>query len=378
MSSVAGIIFSNIHDNNIPELTRMRTIASVPFGCRYRFIDFTLSNMVNSDIYNIYVVTHNNYNSLMDHLGSGKDWDLARRSGGIKILPPNALAYSASGSDVYTTRLGALKSISHAILRIKEDYVVLSDCDAICNIDLNDVVEQHISTGADMTFVVKDMDVTAAKAENSTIFFSDSEKRATDVLAYPKNFEGRGEFCLNIIVVSTKYLQQMVVDATAHSYTSMTRDIISRNVGHANYYVYKYDGFFGDVSSMEDYFKLSMEIINSPAARDSLFNVPNRPVYTKVRYSTPAYYSSDSSVSNSLIADGCQIHGTVENSILFRGVKVGKGAVVRNSILMQDTGVGDNAELNCVISDKNAVISENTVLSGASSLPFYIMKGKKI
>ena len=141
--AVTGIIFSNIHDNNIPELTRLRTIASVPFGCRYRFIDFTLSNMVNANIFNIDVITQSNYQSLMDHLGSGKDWDLARRSGGIKILPPNIMAGDSARQTSYTTRLEALKSVYNSISKIKDEYVVMSDCDVICNVNFKAIIEDH-------------------------------------------------------------------------------------------------------------------------------------------------------------------------------------------------------------------------------------------
>ena len=377
--SATGIIFSNIHDHNIPELTRLRTIASVPFGCRYRFIDFALSNMVNSDIYNINVITNYNYQSLMDHIGSGKDWDLARRSGGIKILPPYIMGgYAGASNTLYATRLDALKSANYSISRITDDYVVMSDCDVICNIDLNDIISYHIKTKSDMTFAVKNVELTRETAEFNTIFKSDEDGRIVDVLAYPKDFEGKADVSLNIIVVNTKYLQQVVVDAISHNYTSLTRDVILRNAAHMNYRVYKYDGYFGCVSSFAEYFKHNMALLSDPEIRDSLFNVKNRPIYTKVRNSSPAYYSEDSEVSNSLVADGCQIYGKVENSILFRGVKVGKGAVVKNCILMQDTTIGEGASLNCVISDKNAVVNENTVLSGVAEFPYYIMKGKRV
>ena len=146
--SASGIIFSNIHDHNIPELTRLRTMASVPYACRYRFIDFTLSNMVNSNIYNINLITHLNYQSLMDHIGSGKDWDLARRSGGIKLLPPYITAYASNTNAQFQTRLEALKGVSYSIQKITDDYVVLSDCDVICNVDLNDIIDYHIKTDA--------------------------------------------------------------------------------------------------------------------------------------------------------------------------------------------------------------------------------------
>ncbi|MGN1345461.1 MAG: glucose-1-phosphate adenylyltransferase subunit GlgD [Eubacteriales bacterium] len=376
--SASGIIFSNIHDNNIPELTRLRTVASVPFACRYRFIDFTLSNMVNSNIYNISVITHYNYHSLMDHIGSGKDWDLARRSGGIKILPPYITAYANNVNSLYQTRLQALKSVNYSISRITDDYVVMSDCDVICNVDFNDLIAYHQKTDADMTIAVKTVELTPQTAKINTIYTSDEEGRVVDVLAYPTNFTGTADISLNIIVMKTSYLQQIVLDAIAHDYSSLTRDVIARNMGRMNYRVYKYEGYFACVSSFADYYSHSMELLRNPEARDSLFNVKNRPVYTKVRNSAPSYYSPTSSVKNSMVADGCYIEGTVENSILFRGAKVGRNATVKNSIIMQDSIIGEGAFLNCVITDKNAVIRDGRMLSGADTQPYYISKGTMI
>lgn len=376
--SASGIIFSNIHDNNIPELTRLRTVASVPFACRYRFIDFTLSNMVNSNIYNISVITHYNYQSLMDHIGSGKDWDLARRSGGIKILPPYITAYANNVNSLYQTRLEALKSVNYSISRITDDYVVLSDCDVICNVDFNDMIAYHKETGADMTIAVKNVKLTRDTAKNNVIYATDDSGRVTDVLAYPTDFEGYADISLNMVVMSSAYLRQIVLDAIAHNYMSLTRDIIARNMSRMNYQVYKYDGYFACISSFANYYQHSMELIKNPEARNSLFNVKNRPVYTKVRNSAPSYYSPTSSVKNSLVADGCYIEGTVENSIVFRGVKVGRNASVKNSILMQDTIVSEGSFLNYVITDKNAVIRDGRMLCGAETQPFYISKGKMI
>ena len=215
--SVAGIIFSNIHDTNIPELTRNRTMASVPFGCRYRLIDFTLSNMVNSNISNISVITHYNYQSLMDHIGSGKDWDLARRSGGIKILPPFITAYANSSNSLYSTRLEALKSVNNSISKIPDDYVVLSDCDVICNIDFKDMVKNHIANGADITIAVKKVNLTKEKAKINVIIDSDADGRITDAKAGLTNFEGEADINLNIMVMHRQYLQEIVLDAIAHN-----------------------------------------------------------------------------------------------------------------------------------------------------------------
>ena len=376
--AVTGIIFSNIHDNNIPELTRLRTIASVPFGCRYRFIDFTLSNMVNANIFNIDVITQSNYQSLMDHLGSGKDWDLARRSGGIKILPPNIMAGDTTRQTSYTTRLEALKSVYNSISKIKDEYVVMSDCDVICNVNFKAIIEDHIKNKADITMAVKTMNLTEGQATANVLFASDESGRITDVLPYPKNFTGEADVALNIVVMRTDYLLHMVQDAIAHDYNSMTRDFINRYKDTKNFRVYKYDGYFACVSSLADYFRCSMEQITDDNARKSLFNVPNRPVYTKVRNSTPTYYSETSNVKNSMIADGCVIEGTVENSILFRGVKIGRNCTVKNCILMQDTITGENVFLNYVIADKNVVIRDGRMLSGCDVQPYYIEKGKMI
>ena len=373
----SGIIFSNIHDNNIPELTRVRTIGSVPFACRYRFIDFTLSNMVNSNIYNISVITHSNYSSLMDHIGSGKDWDLARRSGGLKILPP-FLSSNNGGAGDYKTRLESLKSVSAAINHITDEYVVLSDCDVICNVDFGDMIENHRKTGADMTFAVKRVKLTKETAKLNTIYKSDKDGKLTDVELYPTDFEGEADISLNMVVMRTSYLRQIVADAVAHNYTSMTRDIIARNLDRANYRIYRYDGYFACITSLEDYFKYSLELLTDKEARESLFNVKNRPVYTKVRNSTPAYYAPTSNVKNSLVADGCWIEGTVENSIVFRGAKIEKNATVRNSIIMQDGIISAGAFLNYVITDKNAVVRDGLMLSGAETQPFYVSKGKMV
>jgi len=376
--SVQGIIFSNLHDKNIAELTRRRTMASVPYACRYRLIDFALSNMVNSGITSISVITHYNYQSLMDHLGAGKDWDLARRSGGIKILPPYMTAFNNDQNVLYNTRLEALKSVNYSISRMKSDYVVLSDCDVICNIDLNDMINDHIENHADITMAVKRVLLTKESCQRNVIVESDESGRVTDVNAYPPNVTGYHDIDLNIIVINREYLQSIVLDAIAHSYTSFNRDVLARGASRRNYRIYKYDGYFATINSIQDYYMHSMELLGDPVNRDQLFGVKRRPIYTKIRNSAPAKYNDTAKVTNSLIADGCVIDGTVENSILFRGVKVGKGTVVKNSILFQDTVTGENVFLNCVITDKNVVIRDGRILSGHETLPFFIDKSKMI
>ena len=371
---VAGLIFSNIHNSSIPELTNIRTMASIPFGCRYRLVDFPLSNMVNSGITKIGIITHNNYQSLMDHIGTGKDWDLARRSGGIKILPPFITTYeNSNGGRLYTSRLEALMGVSNFISRCTEDYMVLSDCDGICNIDLSDVIDRHIDTGADVTLVTRKVTVDSDIAERSKVIVADADGRVTSVSSYVQGEEAE-EISTNIMVVNRMILLNAISDAGAHGYTDFYRDILANRLSKIKVYRYLYEGIFIQLTSLESYFTNSMKLLD-PEVRNGLFNADQRPIYTKLRNSAPTRYTGDAKVVNSYVADGCVIEGTVENSILFRGVRIGKGTVVKNSILLQDTFTGNNVTLNCVITDKNVVIRDGRMLSGHESMPFFIPKG---
>ena len=375
--AVVGLIFSNIHDSSIPEMTTVRTIASVPFGCRYRLIDFPLSNMVNSGITKIGIVAHNNYQSLMDHIGTGKDWDLARRSGGIKILPPFITAYeNSNGAKLYTTRLEALLGVTNFISRCNEEYMVISDCDGICNIDLSEVIDFHIEKNADLTIVTRRLLPTECDITDITAISSDADGCVTDASAYAKGITGN-EVSTNIMVVNRMFLLGALRDAAAHGYRHFFKDLVARRIGRARIFSYLYDKTFIHINSLESYFSSSMKLLD-PTVRSELFGVSNRPIYTKLRNSAPTRYSSDSKVTNSYVADGCIIEGTVENCILFRGVRIGRGTVVKNCVLLQDTFTGNNVSLNCVITDKNAVICDGRTLSGHSTMPFFIPKGAMV
>ena len=376
--TAAGLIFANIHDQSMPELTRVRSMASVPFGGRYRLIDFTLSNMVNSGITSIGLVTHQNYQSLLDHIGTGKDWDLARRSGGIKLIPPNLTAYdTTSTGHLSAHRLESLFGATDFIHRCAVDYFVLSDCDIICNINLSDVLEKHAATEADITFVTKRVDAsTMSIHEKISVIEADSDGRVTDFkVCKPK--AGTVNLYTNIMVISRQYLLNVLADAAAHGQRSFFMDVINHALATANYRTYEYDGWYAYIGSLESYFACSMDLLTQEA-REGLFGAKNRPVLTKVRNSAPTKYVEGSSVKNSLIADGCVIEGTVENCILFRGVTVGRGTVVKNSILMQDTYTGSDVTLNCVITDKNAVIRDGRNLSGCETMPFFLGKNTHV
>lgn len=377
MASVAGIVFSNLHDKNIPELTNIRTMAAVPLACRYRLIDFALSNMVNANITNISVITHYNYHSLMDHIGSGKDWDLARRSGGIKLLPPFINAHDNAANTLYSSRLEALQSVSRS-LDYKEEYVVLGDCDCICNVNLSSIIDEHIKSGAEMTIVVHKCDTETTNPGSNVIYHTDGEGNINGVDLYNPSLTGEQFVSTNIMVMKTAFLREMLLEAKAHNYQSFLRDVVVNNIGKRKFRVHIHEGYFANIKSFVDYYRINMDLAQSKDIRDELFSQKNRPIFTKVRNSPPTKYNEGSIVKNSLIADGCVIDGIVENSILFRGVKVGKGTVVKNSILFQDTLTGENVFLNCVVADKNVVVRDGVVLSGHDTLPFYIEKGKMI
>ena len=368
-NSAVGVIFSNIHDNNIPEISRHRTMASIPFGGRYRLIDFALSNLVNSGIDTVGIVTKYNYQSLIDHLGSGKDWDLARKDGGIILLPP----YSDETDAPYTSRLEALKGITGFLSHRNEEYVIISDCDTIAHIDLSAVLKYHEEKKADITMIYHE----ETDKVDSSYFITldpDATGRVRSLKINPPD-KGKKNLYINIMIMPRQFLLNTISDATARGLTSFGKDILAKHVDTLKIFGYKFDGYYAGVNSLQKYYQHSMELLDKDT-RDELFGA--RDIYTKVRDSAPSKYSENAVVTNSLISDGCHIDGTVENCILFRGVKVGKGSVIKNSIVMQDTVIGENVELNCVITDKNVVIRDRRHLAGCEELPYFIAKGRMI
>lgn len=367
--SAIGVIFSNIHDENIPELSRQRTMGSLPYGGRYRLIDFALSNLVNAGITTVGIITKNNYQSLLDHLGSGKDWDLARKTGGLVLLPPFG---AIDNGGLYKNRLEALKGVTGFLTRRNEDYVVLCDCDGVYRMDFSDVIDYHEKKGADITIVCHPEEI--GKSSAYDIVKTDESGRVTDLEFNGKN-KGKAKYYTNIMVIGRAFLLNIINDSIARGYKSFREDILFGNLKRYNVYAYDFTGYHATIDSLSSYFKHNMELLDKNV-RDELFGA--RDIYTKVRDSAPSKYGFNSLVKNSLVSDGCVVEGTVENCILFRGVKVGKGCVLKNSIIMQDTVIGDGVKLNCVITDKNVVIRDNRVLSGCEVQPYFLAKGTMI
>ncbi len=366
-----GIVFSNIHDNNVPELTSNRTIGAIPFGGRYRLIDFTLSNMVNSGITHIGCVTKRNYRSLIDHIGSGKDWDLARKNGGFVLLPPFGETESSS---LYSTRLEALKTVLGFIRRCDEDYIVLSDSNSVYNIDFNDMQDYHIAKKAAITLLYVEKDMSSVSGTNNAIFKINGEGRINEIAVDPF-VSGKVNLYGNVCFMKRELLVSLVSDAIAHGKRHFMKEVIASKVDSLKIVGYKHGGYFEEISSLQKYYDVNMALLEKDV-RSDLFG--EREIYTKIKDSTPTHYGANSVVSNSLISDGCHIEGEVYNSVIFRGVKIGRGTVVRDSVIMKNSIIGDHVTINSIITDKNVVIRDRSVLSGSVNHPFYIRKNVKI
>lgn len=365
---VCGIVFSNLHDNNVAELTRCRTTAAIPFAGRYRLIDFPLSSMIGSGIRNIKIIAHHNYNSLMEHIGSGSDFGLSVDRGGIKILPPYIKAFLNGENGLYGSRLEAMMGIKDVIERTTEKYTVLSDCDLVGRIDLNDMIDYHVKTRADITMAVSKRK--AGFAKDTVIIKSDAKGRITDVHREEGTFSCAEDENLNIWVASTEYLKRILREAQSHGYRSFTRDVLGRNLFTDRYYIFRYDEPILKIGSLKEYFAANMTLISNEALRWAIFG--EKDILSKTSAITPTRYLSGARVKSSLVAEGCVIEGSVENSVISEGVYIARGASVRNSILLPNTSVGENSRINCAVIEKNAKIEKGSELFGCFELPFYV------
>ena len=373
--SAAGIIFSSLNNNTLSRLTSDRTVAAIPFACRYRLVDFCLSNLVNANISNINIVANYNYRSLLEHIGSGKDWDLARRDGGVNIISPFQTAKNSSVK-MFSTHLEALKSMKEYITEFKEEYVVLMDSDSVLNIDIRDVLEAHEKTNATITIVTHKVDKNYT-SKHPRMMLASVAGKITEFALSDTYKEKHPELSLGIYVMKTVYLRRLIEEAEAYNLNSLTR-FMMKSYKSSNYYTYNYTGYVATVSSFLDYYRYSMNLAKDRYARESLLWKMESPIFTRVHNSAPTVYKTSAAVENSMIADDCVIEGSVINSVLFRGVKVERGAVVKNSVLFSGTRVAKNASLNSIVADKDVDITDGVVLSGNENMPFYIQKSRKI
>ena len=366
---VMGIIFAN--DVAIDALTEKRTMASLPFGGRYGQVDFHLSNMAAAGIRHMGIVSRSNYQSLMNHVGSGEEWGLELEEGGLEFLTP----YALGKADSYRGKLENLNAVLDFLKFAQEDYVVLTDSSILTNLDVADIVNQHVSSGKDITLVVKSgvangkkvLDL-AVKTENDNI--------SDIVVSYPA---AEGYLAsMDLFVVGRKWLIEKVQELVAHDKYHMDRDLVlgQWNKGKLSINVYEYNGVALYNESTEEYFSNSMALLNKDI-RDGIFN-GHHSIFTKVRDRVPTYYGDEWEIENSLIADGCILDGEVEESVLVRDVTVCEGAEVEHCVIMNDTVVGKDAKLEYVILDKNVTVTPGTKLIGTAANPIIIKRGETV
>lgn len=367
-NNVMGILFAYVHETRVSELTTRRVMASVPFGGRYRLVDFPLSSMVNSGINKVGVITEQNYQSLMDHLGSGKAWDLSRKREGLYLLPPFGADHPRSDG-----KIESLSTIKRFLNNSREDYVILSDCDYVCSIDFKDAMKCHIDNGNDITVIYRHGDSPDGISQN--VYNVEGNSKILDSIQRDK-----GNVDCNIgmgmYIFSRKLLITIIEECMGRNIVDFERVVIHHCIEKLNVGGYEFKGTATQITSLGAYFNANMHL-RDPELRAELFS-RNHPVYTKVRDDMPTRYGLGSTIENSLIADGCVIEGHVENSVLFRGVKVKKGAVVKNSVVMQDSVIGENTNLEYVVADKNVIIENDRTLMGYETYPVYIAKESKV
>ena len=367
--NVMGIIFAN--DGAIGTLTEKRTMASLPFGGRYRQVDFALSNLTCAGVRHVGIITRHSYQSLMHHVGSGEEWGLELGEGALEFLTP----YAQSVTDSYRGKLESLASAMDFLEYGNDDYVVIIDSAILSNVDLTKVIAAHAASGKDITVVAKagvcngtkkvDLALKLEKGEISDI--------AVDYVA-PEGYLAS----MDIFVLNKKWLIEQVKECVARNLYHMDRNLVMggwrRGVVSVNVYEHQGVALFNE--SVDEYYHNTLSLLDKEVRHD-LFSA-NHPVYTKVRDRVPCYYGEAAELNDCLIADGCMLEGKVENSVLFRQVSIGEESEVEECIIMNDCVIGAGAKLKYVILDKEVTVTPGAKLYGTKEHPIVIKKGETV
>ena len=367
--NVMGIIFAN--DVAVDALTQKRTMASLPFGGRYRQVDFHLSNLTAAGIHHVGIVSRSNYQSLANHVGSGEEWGLEMDDGGLEFLTPYALGIT----DHYRGKLENLHAVMDFLKFAEDDYVVLTDSSILTNLDIADIVKQHIASGKDVTVVAKPGVANGQKKLDMAIKMENGQ--ITDIVVhYPATEEYLAS--MDIFVVGRQWLIEKVTQCVARNQYHMDRDLIMGQwqTGAISVNVYQYEGVALYNESAAEYFANSMALLNKDI-RKGIFQA-HHPIFTKVRDRVPNFYAEGCQIANSLLADGCILEGKVENSVLFRDVIVDKGAEVDHCVIMIKTTIGAGAQIQYAILDKDVTVTPGAKLIGTAANPIIIKRGETV
>jgi glucose-1-phosphate adenylyltransferase len=367
---VMGLICANYNSDRLGVLTENRPVASLPFGSRYRLIDFVLSNMVNAGIRTVGLVTPYMYRSLLDHLGAGKDWFLDRKRGGLFILPGSIYGFKNMSTQFLVKDM--ILNMDY-FLRSTNDYVILTTANQVYNMDYEKFFEAHSKSRADITLVYRSEN--PAKRERGLFLDLNFEKRITKMIHINPGIEKKDNpppaLFADCLIIERSQLIDLIGWYRAVDHMDLL-DVLAENLGNLQVYGYEFTGYLGRVDSIDSYLKCSMEAL-LPENHDEVF-FGDRPIFTKVRDGVPSRYSNTSNVTNSLVPNECIIKGRVENSVLFPGVYVHQDAVVKNSVLMQRCVIGKSALVDNVIADKFVNVGEGAIVMGSNHRPVVIKK----
>ena len=368
--NVMGIIFAN--DANIGELTNQRTMASLPFGGRYRQVDFALSNLSCAGVRHVGIISRHNYQSLMNHIGDGEEWGLELEEGGLEFLTP----YAQSATHTYR---GKLESMANAMNFLEfgadDELLVMIDSAVLSNVNLIDVLNKHVQSGKDVTVVTKAGIANGEKVLDLALKMENGEV-ADMVVDYAAPAEYLAS--MDMFVMNKKWMVQQIKEMIARDKFHMDRDLVlgGWQRGKVSVNVYEFQGVTLFNESVEEYFYNSLALIKKDVRHD-LFH-GNHPVYTKVRDRVPTYYGEACDIENCLVADGCMLEGEVEDSVIFRQVAVGKGAEVEHCVIMNDAVIGEGAELKYAILDKNVTVTPGAKLIGTKKSPIIVRRGETV
>ena len=376
MTTIMGLIDLNENCNEMLEMSRLRPLAAFPFAGRYRLIDFVLSNMINSGVSNVAILPKGNYRSLMDHLRSGKEWDLARKKDGMFFLFSNATENESTGYNWsgFNKNLIDLHNNLDYLRRSTQKYVVVTGSSMVCNINYRDIMKFHIERKADVTIVYKDYE-DIQNLSGATMIETGDKGRIMDMEVLPVKPRSN-KLSMAMYFLERQLLIDLIDITVSRGGTSLLRDCFLKNLYNLKIYGYSFPGYVARINSYESYYKHSMDLLNPDVYQELFFQ--NGSIFTKVKDEPPTKYLKDSKVQGCLVANGSIIGGTIKNSILFRGIRVSSDAKITNSIIMQKAVIGKGVVLENVICDKDVVISDGKKLKGDPSHPMIIGKGSVI
>jgi glucose-1-phosphate adenylyltransferase len=364
-----GLISANYQGSRFGELTENRSLASLPYGGRYRLIDFALSNMCNSGITTVGIIAPYNSGSLIDHIGEGSPWSLGRKSGGLFIMPGSVYGVQNPGSRFLIRDLLANRDF---FVKDDADYVIVTGSSDVYNMDYQPLIKYHQASGKPLTMVYKKV----PKGEKYTGFFIEQDEDGK-VQSINTSGSGWSNYFMDCFIADRKFMIEFLQWFKVLEHKDMF-EVVADNLELLDVGTFEFRGYLGKINTATDLLRVNQDMCDYDI-RNEVFCNPERTIYTKTQDEAPAFFLPGSDVRNSIVSAGCRIEGRVENSIIFRSVNIAKGAVVRNSVVMMHGDIGANAVIDNVICDKYVTINEGVkIYGGDEEVPIIIGKSSNL